>query len=114
MSLFRVWIALPLLGLAACQSNPPAPGDISQYICPNGLTARVSLNADKSALRLTLQGRSRTLRWDEHVKAYSNGKMAATVDDLFLRLEAPGLRQNCPLQIPAANKAATLVTPDHQ
>lgn len=98
--------SISALLLGACQSaGPAAASDISQYICPNGLTARLSVSADQSSLRLSLGGAARTLRWDERIGAYSNGHTTATVDAGFLRLQAPGLRQNCRLQIPASTGA---------
>lgn len=96
-------LVLPCLSLAllsACQSTAQNTA-ISQYICTNGSIARASLNDDKSSLRLSLGGSSRTLRWDEKLQAYSNGKMSVTVDERLLRVDAPGSRLNCSLQIPA-------------
>lgn len=99
------WLSLALAG---CQATPIDPGDISQYFCPNGLTPRLSLNADKSVMRLSAKGRAYTLRYDEKIAAFSNGKLSAKLDGDLLRLDSTSslLRQNCRLQIPAKNSAA--------
>ncbi|MDQ8037103.1 MAG: hypothetical protein REI12_06755 [Pedobacter sp.] len=101
--------ALPLfllLPLAGCQSSAPADaGDISQYYCPNGSHVRMSLNADQSTMRLSIGGRASTLRRDEKTGGWSNGRMSAELDGELLRIDGATslLRQNCKLQIPAAN-----------
>ncbi len=94
--------------LTGCQSSPTiAASAVSQYICSNGLTARAGLSPDKSSLRLTLNGSSRTLRWDERTQRYSNGKTAVSLETDKLRLEQPGLRVNCMLQIAATSTSQT-------
>lgn len=96
--------------LGACQLNAAvSPGDISQYLCPNGLTLRLSYNEDRSVMRLGIKGRVNTLRQDAANPAlYSNGHYSATLDGSSLRLQTTGilLPQNCRLQIAAANASA--------
>ncbi|MGH8492005.1 MAG: hypothetical protein ACRERR_02695 [Moraxellaceae bacterium] len=99
-------LCVGLMSACASTSGKDAGSDtdgsgISQYICTNGMTVRSSFSADQSSLRLSLGGHAKTLRWDETLKAYSNGKISATVDERFLRLNQPGSRLNCSLQIPA-------------
>ncbi len=102
-----IGLATAALLLGACQLNAPASaGDISQYICPNGLTLRLSYNEDRTVMRLGIKGRVNTLRQDAANPAlYSNGHYTATLDTASLRLQTVGilLPQNCSLQIAARN-----------
>lgn len=101
-------IALLALPVLACQSTPPTDaGDISQYYCPNGSLIRMSLSADRQVMRISQGGHARTLRLNEKTGHWSNGKVSAEMQDDSLRLDSAGslLRQNCKLQIPAANTA---------
>lgn len=91
--------------LGGCHLNPPvSPDSISQYVCPNGLTARVSYNDDKSVMRLGLRGRVSTLTRDNKSGIYGNGRYAVTVEERSLRMQTAGslLPQNCMLQFAAA------------
>lgn len=94
--------------LAACAQNPPAsPEAISQYICPNGQIARVSLSQDLGSMRLSfVEGRSYTLGRQPAAAGltYSNSHYTARLEKHQLHLTSVGklLPEHCQLQIPAA------------
>lgn len=90
-----VW--LPLL-LAACQLRTPVLNR-SQYICPDGRTLWVGMSRDGRLMRLTLEGRTYTLRRQGDDGSYSNSRYSVRRDDLFLRLGSAGtlLPQHCRL-----------------
>lgn len=101
-----------LLLLGACQALPPML-DPSQYICPDGRTVWAGRSEDGRLLRLTLDGRSHTLRRQGDGDSYSNGHYSARLDDLFLRLGIPGtlLPQQCRLMVPGEQNMPAAGTP---
>ncbi|MDF2447384.1 MAG: hypothetical protein K0S46_2620 [Moraxellaceae bacterium] len=77
--------------------------DASQYVCPDGQVLRAGVTGDQRLLRLTVAGRTYTLRQQQD--GYSNGHFTARRDDLFLRLHRAGdlLPRHCRLVIDASH-----------
>lgn len=99
--------------LAGCHSQPAAVTNGSQYTCPDGMRVWAGLNEDQRVMRLTLRGRTYTLHRSDGGNSYSNAKLTARRDDLFLHLNIAGtlLPQHCRLAIEEKTTPASPPTP---